>query len=182
MERHPTHILLCGNRRSGRSSMIRALLNGLPLPVAGFMTRTMNTRPDGYHQIYMFPYGEENPQPVETCHIGDCNTRERVIHNEVFNTLGVELLQQKAGHIFVLDEIGFMESDAKTFCSTVLERLAGDVPVLAAVRTSIMTPFLHEVLAAEKAFVVRMEPKRFQAQLDELRPLVRDWAEKCALC
>ena len=175
MDGTPKTILLCGNRRSGRSSMIRELLREADMPVSGFMTRTLNTRSDGYHEIYMFPYGQEELFPSEVCHIGDCNTRERVIHDEVFNTLGVELVTGEERSILVMDELGFMEAHAETFCAAVLGKLRGDGHVLAAVRTSIDTPFLRQVLSAEGARVEQMEPDRFDAIRDELVPIIRRW-------
>ena len=47
--------------------MIRELLKAADMPVYGFMTRTLNTRPDGYHELYMFPYGQEEPVPILRC-------------------------------------------------------------------------------------------------------------------
>ena len=180
MDGTPKIILLCGNRRSGRSSMIRELLRETNMPLSGFMTRTLNTRSDGYHEIYMFPYGQEELFPSEACHIGDCNTRERVIHDEVFNTLGVELVSGDASGILVMDELGFMEAHAEAFCAAVLGKLRGDGHVLAAVRTSIDTPFLRQILATEDARVVQMDPERFDAIRDELVPIIRRWkGEDC---
>ena len=176
----PKIILLCGNRRSGRSSMIRELVEETRLPVHGYRTCTLNTRPDGYHEIYMFPYGQEELSPAEACHIGDCNTRERVIRDEVFNTLGVELVTGDARGILVMDELGFMEAHAEAFCAAVLGKLRGDGHVLAAVRTSIDTPFLRQILATEDARVVQMDPERFDAIRDELVPIIRRWkGEDC---
>ena len=182
MKQDKRHILLCGNRRSGRSSLIRALTKNLEIPLYGLMTRTLNTRADGYHEIYMFPYGAEDLQPDEPCHIGDCNTRQRVIHTDVFNTLGLQLLEAKSDGILVLDEIGFMESNATAFCDAVLERLNGDIPVLAAVRTSIDTPFIRQVLSCEKACIVDMDPSQFSEILNDLTPIVLSWAKECTPC
>ena len=180
MDEMPRLILLCGNRRSGRSSMIRELLRETNMPLSGFMTRTLNTRSDGYHEIYMFPYGQEELFPSEACHIGDCNTRQRVIHDEVFNTLGVELVSGNNSGILVMDELGFMEAHAEAFCAAVLGKLRGDGHVLAAVRTSIDTPFLRQILATEDARVVQMDPERFDAIRDELVPIIRRWkGEDC---
>ena len=180
MDEMPRIILLCGNRRSGRSSMIRELLRETNMPLSGFMTRTLNTRSDGYHEIYIFPYGQEELFPSEACHIGDCNTRQRVIHDEVFNTLGVELVSGNNSGILVMDELGFMEAHAEAFCGAVLGKLRGDGHVLAAVRTSIDTPFLRQILATEDARVVQMDPERFDAIRDELVPIIRRWkGEDC---
>ena len=178
MERQVKHILLCGSRRTGRSSMVRKLTEASGLPLCGFMTRTLNKREDGYHEIYMFPYGAQELRASEDCHIGDCNTRERVIHNEVFNTLGVKLLEPKPGAVLVMDEVGFMESQADAFCDAVIARLGSDTPVIAAVRTSIDTPFIQKVLASENALVVRMDPARFDDIYAELLPVVSSWKTK----
>ena len=139
------------------------------------MTRTLSKREDGYHEIYMFPYGAQELRASDACHIGDCNTRERVIHNEVFNTLGVRLLEPKIGAVLVMDEVGFMESQADAFCDAVIARLGSNLPVIAAVRTSIDTPFIQKVLASENALVVRMDPARFDDIYAELLPIVSSW-------
>ena len=175
MEHQVKRILLCGSRRTGRSSMIKKLTQQLHVPVCGYRTKTMNKRADGYHEIYMFPYGAETPAVSEACHIGDCNTRQRVIHNEVFDTLGVKLLEPAPGGILVMDEIGFMEAQAEAFCQSVLARLRGETPVLAAVRTSIETPFLRRVVCCEDARVVEMNPERFDEIYEELLPIVLSW-------
>ena len=43
-----------------------------------------------------------------------------------------------------MDELGFMESKAENFCSTVLRYLDGDIPIIAAVKDK-STPFLDAV-------------------------------------
>lgn len=169
------HILLCGRRRSARSAMIRALLRDVTAPVFGYETLTMGTRADGYHEIYLYPYGTKEPRKREENHAADCNTTERVIHKEVFDTLGVELLRQPVRGILVMDEIGFMESGAEAFCRAVLERLDGDVPVLAAVRTGMETDFLRQVMRHKKARCIEMRPERFAEVEEQLRPIIRAW-------
>ena len=159
--------------------MIRKLTQQLHVPVYGYRTKTVNKRADGYHEIYMFPYGAQEQEVSEACHIGDCNTRQRVIHNEVFNTLGVKLVEAKPDGVLVLDEIGFMESQAEAFCGAVLTQLQGNVPVLAAVRTSIDTPFIQKVLSCEDALVIDMTPERFDEVYEKLLPIVLSWQEAC---
>lgn len=162
--------------------MIRALTQDLTVPLYGYVTHTLRTNADGFHEIYLFPYGAADPRPEEACHVGDCDTRRRVIYDRVFDTLGVELLAERENGILVMDEIGFMESNAEAFCRTVLARLNGDGHVLAAVRTSLETPFLRQVLACEKAQVVEMVPERFEEIRRELEPQVKSWAEEGPVC
>lgn len=180
------HILLCGRRRSGRSALIRRLLQGIDVPVFGYETLTLGTRPDGFHEIYLYPYGQERPVKREENHVADCDTRNRVVRSEVFNGLGVALLAEERPGILVMDEIGFMESGAEDFCRAVLARLDGQTPILAAVRSGIETDFLRAVTSHPAARVVQMQPQRFDQLYRELRPLVWDWersikeqADKC---
>jgi len=168
-------ILLLGRRRSGRSSMIRALLRDVEAPVYGYETVTMGTRPDGYHEIYLYPYGQTQHEKREENHVGDCNTRERVIYNQVFDTLGTSCLTVKKDGILVMDEIGFMESEAKAFCRAVLNRLDGPLPVLAAVRTGIETPFLRAVIDHPNVRCYALSPESFDERYRELRPIVQSW-------
>ena len=168
-------ILLLGRRRSGRSSMIRALLRDIQAPVYGYETVTMGTRPDGYHEIYLYPYGQTQHEKREENHVGDCNTRERVIYNQVFDTMGTSCLSGKEGGILVMDEIGFMESEAKAFCRAVLNLLDGPLPVLAAVRTGIETPFLREVIHHPNVRCYDLDPESFEERYRELRPIVQTW-------
>ena len=169
------HILLWGRRRSGRSALIRRLLREVSAPVFGYETLTLRTRPDGYHQIYLFPYGAENPEPREENHAADCNGSDRAVYPQVFNGLGVELLRRQVPGILVMDEIGFLESGAEDFCRAVLDRLEGDTPVLAAVRAGMDTDFLRRVRGHEKARCLEMVPERFAEYEALLRPLVREW-------
>ena len=168
-------ILLLGRRRSGRSSMIRALLRDVKVPVFGYETVTMGTRPDGYHEIYLYPYGQTQQEKREENHVGDCNTRERVIYKQVFDALGTACLTVKTNGILVMDEIGFMESDASVFCRRILDCLDGPLPVLAAVRTGIETPFLRQVMEHPKVCSIEMDPARFDEIYRELRPIVQSW-------
>lgn len=168
-------ILLIGRRRSGRSSMIRALLRDIETPVFGYETVTMGTRADGYHEIFLYPYGQTRHEKCEENHVGDCNTRERIIQHHVFDTLGASCLKSEKNGILVMDEIGFMESEAAVFCRSILDCLGGPMPVLAAVRTGIETPFLRQVMDHPNVCCIEMNPDRFDEIYWELRPVVQSW-------
>jgi hypothetical protein len=172
------HILLCGRRRSGRSAMIRALLQGIEAPVFGYETRTMGTLPGGWHEIYLYPYGREGAEKTESSHAADCNTRERVVHSEVFDGLGVQYLNAGEDGILVMDEIGFMESGAEDFCRAVLQSLDSDWPILAAVRAGMDTDFLRAVRRHPKVSLIDMQSVDFEACYRQLRPLVEGWEKQ----
>ncbi len=172
------HILLCGRRRGGRSAMIHRLLETVHMPVFGYETITMGTRRDGYHEIYLYPYGTEQPERQEENHAADCNTRDRVVRTQVFDTLGIACLNAGQDGILVMDEIGFMESGAEAFCRTILEKLDMELPILAAVREGMETDFLHRVKTHPSVRVIHMEPERFENIFEELKPLVLNWEKR----
>ena len=64
---------------------------------------------------------------------------------------------------------------AEHFCRAVLEKLDGEVPVLAAVRSGIETDFLRRVTGHRNVCAVEMRPERFDEIYAELRPLVLAW-------
>lgn len=41
--------------------MIRALTQDLTVPLYGYVTHTLRTNADGFHEIYLFPYGAADP-------------------------------------------------------------------------------------------------------------------------
>ena len=170
------HILICGKRNSGKTELLERLLAVCRIPVYGFSTGIVNTRPDGYHEIYMFPAGRTNGPLTSDNHIGDCNMSERTVYPEVFDTLGVRLLDAKPDGILVMDEIGFMETEAKRFCARVLEALDGEIPVLATVRDGTpQTEFLDRVRNHPKGRVYSVTRENVERLYAELLPVVESW-------
>ncbi|MCQ2406496.1 MAG: ATP-binding protein [Oscillospiraceae bacterium] len=74
------HILICGERHVGKSTLIRRLLEDYEGRISGFLTRSEAPDENGYHDIYIFPYGGESLPKTEENKIGSCNTREREIN------------------------------------------------------------------------------------------------------
>lgn len=173
------HILICGKRNSGKTELFERLLAACRMPVYGFRTSVVNTREDGYHEIYMFPVGEPDRPCTEENHIGDCNMTERSIHPEVFDTLGVKLIEEKQEGILVMDELGFMEADAKAFCKRVLEALDGEVPVLATVRAEVPdVEFLDRIYKHPKGKLCRVTRENMETLYEELLPEIERWNER----
>ena len=71
------HILLCGERQVGKSTLIRRLLQENRLPVYGFMTRMERTEPP--YPVYIHPAGEpvENRVYGRENLVGTCDSRCR---------------------------------------------------------------------------------------------------------
>ncbi len=170
------HILICGKRNSGKTELFERLLAACRMPVYGFSTVIRNTRDDGYHEIYMFPAGKTDGPCTEENHIGDCNMKERTVHLDVFDTLGLRLLEAEPDGIIAMDELGFMESKAPAFCARVLELLDGDIPILATVKAGgPEMGFLDRVQQHPKTLLFRLGDDSEDALYEQILPVIESW-------
>lgn len=176
------HILICGKRNAGKTELLDRLLKSCRMPLYGFRSCITATREDGFHEIHMFPVCDAERRPTDENRIGICNRSEREINLQVFETLGVRLLEARPDGILVMDELGFMEAEAKAFCEAVLRRLDGDIPVLATVRAGDLgSSFLDRVRTHPKAELYHVSPEQLDGLYDRLLPIVEGWNEvlKC---
>ena len=118
------HILICGERGVGKSTLIRRLLAESTLPVGGFVTRRLpQADGDGMFPIYLHAAAlppEERPYDPEHL-VGTCDSRRSIRYPEAFDRLGPPLLT--SGGLLVMDELGFLENDAHRFQAAVLAAL-----------------------------------------------------------
>ena len=132
------HLLICGERGVGKSTLIRRLLEHSTREVGGFVTKRLPVADEnGFFPIYLYPTSQsEGERCNETANlVGTCDSRSSIRHPEVFDGLGAQLIKSApSGGIILMDELGFLENDAKVFQSAVLCALDGDTPVLAAVK------------------------------------------------
>lgn len=117
------HILICGERGVGKSTLIRRLLAESTLPVGGFVTRRLpQADGDGMFPIYLHAAAlppEERPYDPEHL-VSTCDSRRSIRYPEAFDRLGPPLLT--SGGLLVMDELGFLENDAHRFQAAVLAR------------------------------------------------------------
>ena len=135
----------------GKSTLIERLLFACPRPRYGFVTRMEPAGEDGFHPIYIHPAGIPATERVytDTNCIGTCDSRTHRPNLAAFNTLGVRYIEAaRPDGILIMDELGFFEAKADDFTAAVLKALAGDVPVVAAVKSRTDVPFLNAVRTA----------------------------------
>ncbi|MBE6984517.1 MAG: AAA family ATPase [Ruminococcaceae bacterium] len=141
------HILIVGARGVGKSTLIRRVLEELKRPVWGFETKK-EPLPNG--PVYIYEAGKPHVQTDENL-VGYCVDQHPTTLQAGFDRFAEKLrapIPEK--HIILLDELGFMESASKTFCSAVLALLDGDAPVIAAVKDK-NTDFLQAVRSHKNA-------------------------------
>lgn len=170
------HILLCGERGVGKSTLIQKLLNKNTRPVYGFYTKRLGADETGFHPIYIHQAGARELTYADENRIGTGDSRIYNVSIEVFDTLGTQYIRDaQPGGIIVMDELGFMEAQAKTFVQAVFDALDGEIPVIAAVKSRYDVPFLNEVRAHPNAAVYNIDAGNRDALFDELLPMVINW-------
>ena len=171
----PQHIVLCGQRGVGKSTLARRLLEDWKGPVRGFVTRSSLPDADGFRSIYL--HAADDPMPVEqTCHrIGRTNRTEHTMWPEVFDGLGVELLRAEPGSLILMDELGFLEQDAADFRRQVLRCLDGNIPVLAVIKHKTHIPFLQEIRSHPRVQLYQVTEENRDELPAVLSPLIRNW-------
>ncbi len=174
------HILICGEKGVGKSTLIRRLVEEAQLTVGGFCTKMDENAGEVMHPIYIYPAAlpmDQRQRGVENL-VGRCGNfgRQKEIFPEVFDALGTAYLQNtRVCQVIVMDELGFMESEAQSFRAAVLHVLDGDVPVLAAVKDRMDVEFLRQVCAHPRAEVVPIDPENREALYRTLLPVVSGW-------
>lgn len=167
-------------RGVGKSTLIRRLLEKNMREVGGFVTKRLPIADEnGFFPIYLYPASQkEDERHNEAANlVGTCDSRSSIRHPEVFDTLGAQLIESAPeGGIILMDELGFLENDARAFQSAVLCALDGETPVLAAVKPK-DTPFLRAVRGHENAELVFIDEQNRDALLEKLLPHILRWNE-----
>ncbi len=142
-------LFFTGDKGSGKSSAIGAILRqeGIEKP-AGFVTKKLPLPGSAESGIYLLhpqqALTEASPHNMVGISRADGSFS---CYPQVFESLGVALLcQLSADALVLMDELGFMESQAPAFCRRVLEVLDSGARVLGALKNR-STPFLDAVRA-----------------------------------
>lgn len=171
------HILICGERQVGKTTLIKRLLEHWDGPVCGFVTKMWPADERGFHPIYMFAPDDEAALRRDENHIGNCSGKERTINISTFDNLGVELLKKQSG-LAVMDELGFFEVGSPEFCAGVFRHLDSEGHVLAAVKSNIDVDFLNKVRCHPKAELYEINSENRDELYEKLLPIIKRWNEE----
>lgn len=140
------HVLIIGPRQVGKSTLINKILKVLEKPVWGFTTKKEEDLYDEKkgNPIYIYPVNGPRVQSPSNL-LGYCHDQKPDVNTEIFEAFADTLQPPPAGtSLILMDELGFMESSAEHFKSTILKHMDGTIPILAAVKDK-STPFLDQV-------------------------------------
>lgn len=167
------HILIVGSNDAGKSTLIEKLLQTVSQPVYGFLTKKEPPdRVGGAEPVYIHGVSGERNYTQHNL-VGTCTDQRSTRFPEAFERAVHYLEGIPEGSILVMDELGVMETDARAFCSAVLECLDGDNLVIASVRDK-NSPFLDAVRAHPKGrcFFIALE------NADDLFPEVKAFMDE----
>jgi len=163
------HIFLTGDIQVGKTTIIRKFLSKSRLPADGFMTYWEPDN-DGGRSLYISPYSL-NSQPVEKYLIArdDGNQRLSLENMAVtFDMRGSGILQDSGKRdIIIMDELGFLESNAEIFKRAVMRHIGGAVPILGVIRSR-RTAFLDLIRAHPGVKVCEVTAENREAVLNWL--------------
>jgi len=130
------HIFLQGPRNIGKSTVIRKTLAILtsqkPLAIGGFFTWNCG---EAGKAVYLQSAKNGGEGEVYRIASQDKEKGGLLCDIEVFERDGVRLLiESKDADLVIMDELGFLESDASNFRQAVLDLIAGDIPVYGVLR------------------------------------------------
>ena len=129
------HIFLTGDIQVGKSTIIRKFIIQANLSADGFMTFWDDA--DNGRSLYISPYGVDIPANERRLLTNVCKNRpplwEKTKH--VFDEYGAEILDNAGKRdVIVMDELGFMESEAFIFQSAVMRHIERAVPVVGVIK------------------------------------------------
>ena len=169
------HVLITGPRGVGKSTLVRRVLAELNTPVFGFETKKEPALADPARgtPVYIYEAGAPRRRTEENL-VGYCENRRAAAVKESFDRWAARLRAPvPEGHLVLMDELGFLESSSPDFCAAVLERLDGNVPVLATVKDK-NTPFLEAVRAHPRGKCFFITEENRDALFEEVLAFLRE--------
>lgn len=137
-------IIISGARGVGKSTLIRHLLSSYKGSIGGFATKKQGIDETGSSPIYINPIAGKQEYTPEHI-VGHCKDgRISSVETHTFDTLGCAYLAP-ACSLLIMDELGFLEKDARVFQQAVIARLEGGGDIIAAIKDRRDVPFLERI-------------------------------------
>jgi len=165
----PMHIFLTGGIQVGKTTVIRRFLKLSGLAADGFIT-FWEAHSGGIRKLYLSPFCSDMPPAKK--HIIAHHDGQRLFLPEnisdVFNELGGEILDASGKRdIIIMDELGFMESDATVFHEAVMRHILGKTPILGVIKP-MRSGFLDGIRSHPNVAVKEVTPETRDVALEHV--------------
>jgi len=162
------NIFLTGELRVGKSTVIKKTLEILKIPVIrGFQTRKIEGRNT---RIILYPL---SATPVTGHTVAQWNSREKMVFPEIFDEYGTEYLSEKAD-LILMDELGYLETNAKLFQEAVRKTLDGPIPVLGVIRFGKSTEFLDSLRERTDILLITVTKENRSTLPEKIAEIIRE--------
>ena len=173
------HALIVGDRGVGKSTLIHRVLKELNRTVFGFETKKEEQLEDPIRgcPIYIYDAGKSHIRTPSNL-IGYHKERNIPAITAAFDRYAPSLMGSVAENAVVeLDEIGFLEANAESFCHAVFHLLDGSHPVIAAVKNR-DHPFLNAVRKHPNARCFYINPENRDTLYEEVLAFMKQQLEE----
>ena len=130
------NLFLTGEIQVGKSTLLRKLLEKSGLRPGGAETGFGPWRGETERRLFLYPYGAPDYSQAAVC--ARMGPQGKTVLPGVFDARGAALIRAALGdpgvEVIVLDELGYLEKDAREFRAAVLEALASPKPVWGVLR------------------------------------------------
>lgn len=182
------HIFLTGNVQVGKTTLIRNVLNELPMcRLGGFCTISVMDTSDAFGSVYIvkadavFAADGNNVSFTKENRVGIRSNEGPLGFPEVFEQYGVNTLSDAGTcDLILMDEVGKMERNALTFTNLILEVLEGDVPVFGVLRKEGTTPIQEAIRNHPNVRLIEVTAKNRDQLLPELVRYFSEWQPSSA--
>ena len=148
---HRKHLFLTGRKQVGKSTALRALLDGRDAIIGGFRTQRVGV--EGGADIYMLPPTGDDGF-VEENILFRRRRGQLLLDPANFDRLGGAMLAKSAeADLILMDELGPTEAEAYGFQKAVLAALDGDIPVYGVLQMA-DSAFLDQIMHRDDVHVV----------------------------
>lgn len=154
------HLFLTGEKQTGKSTLLRRLIDACALECSGFETRPFFL--DGQRRGFTL-HGRVDIPPYENDCIVCVRTAQRrsVPVLSVFEENGVSILQRSLASpapYLLMDELGKLERDAHGFCTQVLSCLDSEKNVLGVLQKC-ESPLIEQIKSRGDVAVITVTPE-----------------------
>ena len=166
------NFVICAYKQVGKTTLVKKLIENTNKDVCGLLTTklTMLQKEDALCPVYIYPVTEK-PVYDEDHLIGYCGAGKHYTNPEVFDSLGLKYLEIKGSQpLVIIDEIGFLEADAKKFQEKIFELLDSDIPVVLTIKQRQDIDFINRIKAyPDKEYFEMTEENR-----DEIFKIIKE--------
>lgn len=170
------NIFITGERWScSAGELIKEIKNLISCEIGGYWVEI--TRDKGNNNIRIFDITSLYEEDRDNIFFRkDDLTGFSRLNIEVFNTKGVEILQKSFGNreVFILNEIGFLESKASRFTEEVIKLLDSNKIVIALVK-GVSCPYIDSVLARKDIMLFEVNEENRKTMKNDIVELLKDW-------